>query len=349
MTYIKHAIAATGILFLLAACSANADENTAPKARVVKVAGVSQKAMAFPIRTVGKLTSETEMRLSFKIGGIINNINVKEGQTVRKGQVLASLKTDEIQNQVIQAENGLAKANRDLGRVQNLYRDSVATLEQLQNAETAANVAKASYDIAVFNLNYARIKAPSDGRILFKLAETEELVGAGHPVIVFASGQSQWTLRSGLADQFINTVALGDSALVNFDLYPGIDFTGVIHQTAAGANPMTGLFEIEIALDPPKRRLYSGLIGKVNITPGNKQNYSFIPVESLHSAVDNQAVVFVPSAEYTVALKKTITTVGVFEEQVAVATGLENVKEVITAGNAYLTEGSLITLANEEK
>ena len=110
---------------------------------------------------MGKLASKEELKLSFKTGGIISEIFVDEGQTVKKGQVLAKLNLSEIQAQVNQAILGLDKAERDYRRANNLYKDSVVTLEQLQNTTTALDIAKSNVKIAEFNLQFSTIKAQS--------------------------------------------------------------------------------------------------------------------------------------------------------------------------------------------
>ena len=67
---------------------------------------------------------------------------VKEGDRVKKGQLLDTLKSTEIAAQVQQVNLALEKAQRDYQRASKLYKDSVATLEQLQNAKTGVDIAR---------------------------------------------------------------------------------------------------------------------------------------------------------------------------------------------------------------
>jgi len=110
----------------------------------VKTTPVKQEEIVTLIHTSGKLFSEAEMKLSFKIGGIIEEIFVDEGQQVHKGKLLAKLDQAEIEAQVNQAKNAFEKANRDRDRVYKLYEDSVATLEQLQDATTGLEIVKSN-------------------------------------------------------------------------------------------------------------------------------------------------------------------------------------------------------------
>ena len=119
-----------------------------------------------PIEVAGLVASKEEARLSFKTGGIIEKIYVKEGQNVTKGQLLATLNLTEINANVQQANEAVAKAERDLRRVTNLYRDSVSTLEQVQNITTVLSLSKQNQQIAQYNRSYSQIHAPNSGTIV---------------------------------------------------------------------------------------------------------------------------------------------------------------------------------------
>jgi len=96
----------------------------------VKLVTVNTESVQDSILAAGLVTTEQEANLSFKIGGVIDRIYVREGQTVSQGELLASLKVTEINTQLDQANLALDKAQRDYSRAGNLYKDSVGTLEQ---------------------------------------------------------------------------------------------------------------------------------------------------------------------------------------------------------------------------
>src|SRR5690606_4192758 len=118
----------------------------------------------------GQFTTDDEVKLSFKITGIVKSILVEEGDAIRKGQLLATLDQTEISSQVLQAKLAYEKAERDYSRTQNLYADSVATLEQLQNSKTALEIAQQQLKAAKFNQSHTEIRAPKNGFVLKKLA-----------------------------------------------------------------------------------------------------------------------------------------------------------------------------------
>ncbi|MBK7633850.1 MAG: biotin/lipoyl-binding protein [Saprospiraceae bacterium] len=146
--------------------------------------------------------SEAEARPSFKTGGVIKKTYVKEGDIVSKGQLLATLEMQEINAQVQQAEEGLQKVLRDKNRVGNLYKDSVATLEQYQNVTSAYEVAKRTSEIAQFNRLYSEVRAPISGKIIKQIMYSGEITGPGNPIYaILGVGKSDWVIQAGLTDR----------------------------------------------------------------------------------------------------------------------------------------------------
>src|SRR6187402_3914269 len=170
-------LAALLLTTMLAGCGkqeAPAEDKPTP----VRIKQASIGPAVPPIDTNGIVVTKHEMRLSFKLGGLVRRIYVQEGDVVKKGQRLAEIELTEVGAQVEQARQLADKAARDLKRGENLYADQVISLEQLQDLRTQAAMTKAQYNSAQFNLGYSVITAPRDGKVLRKLAEERELVPA---------------------------------------------------------------------------------------------------------------------------------------------------------------------------
>jgi RND family efflux transporter MFP subunit len=240
----------------------------------------------------GRITSKDEMRLSFKTGGIIHSVHVNDGEFVKKGQTLASLNLSEINAMQQQAKLAHEKAQRDYQRALNLYNDSVATLEQLQNAKTALDYAKANVDVANFNANLSTIVAPEDGTILKKLASENEIIGQGYPVFLFGKHSQSWLLKVNVADREAVLVEIGDSVDIALDAYPKVILKGVVTETGKYADPYTGTFEIGIKIYPKGVVLASGLIAKASISTQSRQEYILIPFNSLVVANNREGQVY---------------------------------------------------------
>ena len=364
------------IVLLAAFNQGEKNENSdQPVAKKVEIVPAQESEFQKSIFATGKLASKEEMKLSFKTGGIIKKILVREGQTIRKGQLLAELSLDEIDAQVQQAQLGvqqsdiriknarlaLQMAERDYRNIKALYADSVATLEQLENteiqlnnarnqlqaAETGLDFSKKSEDIARFNLEHSRIVAPSNGLVLKKLAESNEMVGPGTALFLFGSKDKAQVIRVNLTDKDIIHVNLGDGAKVEFDAYPQTQFKGTVREIARMADPFTGTYEVEIEIDDQGKQLLSGFIGKVDIQ--TRQNYQVmsIPIDALVAAEKDRGEIF--TIEEGKAKRLIIQILKVDGEKLLVNSGLNEGQAVVVSGAGFLREGEEVEgVTNDE-
>ncbi len=311
----------------------------------VRLAPVQQVERAEPVVASGLVSSSEEARLSFKVGGIINKLYVEEGQSVRKGQLLAILNLTEIDAQVTQAQLAQEKAERDLGRVKKMYADTAATLEQLQNATTGSNVAKQNLTIAQFNRGYAQIRASVDGTVTRKMVNEGEFVSAGAGVYLLSGNRrSDWVVRVGISDKDWVRLKLGDRASIRLDAYPDRTLTGTISELAQAADPMNKLYEIEVRLAGNGVKLAPGLFAKVTLTPAQRRTYSLVPIEAIVEGNGKDGFVYVLASDQQHIRKQPIQIGYISGENVLLTSGLSADKQVITSGSAYLTAESKVVV-----
>ena len=341
-------ILSISMILIMAACKPHYQESIISENAAfttVRVEPVAIKDTPIPITASGILASKAETRLSFKIGGIIRDIKVEEGQQVRQGQVLATLDLSEISAQVTQARNAADKAARDLSRIRNLYRDSVATLEQLQDLQTLHEVAQADLRIAGFNHKYARITAPFNGKVLKRFAEEGELINPGMPVFMVGNHhQSSYVMRVSVADRDIVRLALEDSAQLFFDAYPQLAFRAQITELAEAADPRTGTFEVELTVQHPPRPLKNGFVGKAQIFPSTQPPYYQISMSALVEGDQQQAKIFTYQQTTGQAQLTEVKPHHIKSEYFTVlAEGQPPFTHVITEGAPYLQNGQQVT------
>lgn len=338
----------------LAGCSRQ--EHAAPPAvaadvEPVQAATVESAAVASQVRAVGVLAPRDEVRLAFKVGGVIDAIAVDAGDSVRKGQLLAVLKRQEIDAAVAQAAEAAEKARRDLERARRLRADEVATEEQVQDLTTAYKVAQSNLETARFNARFARIEAPADGLVLQRLAEQDELVQGGQPVLVVGATSSGWVVRVALADRDIVRVTNGAAAEVRFDAFPGQAFAGKVTRVAAAADPATGTFEVEIEVAPEGARFVRGLVAKVSLgleqPAGAAAQGTVIPLTALVEADGAAGTVYVLDAAGRAARRRQVSVGAIVGDRVVVHAGLEPGQRVITEGAAWLSDGHAVRVVGD--
>ncbi|KAA8481536.1 RND family efflux transporter MFP subunit [Arcticibacter tournemirensis] len=295
------------------------------------------------VHASGLFTTDDETVLSFKTGGVINRIFVKEGDAVKAGQVLATLNLTEVNAGAQQATLAKEKAQRDYQRAFRLYKDSVATLEQMQNARTALEVATQQLKAVSFNKQYSEIRATVSGFVLQKFANEGQMVGPGTPVLqVNGAGKGQWLLKVGVSDRQWAAIARGDKATVQTDALPGKVLQAYVFKKSEGIDPSSGTFIIHLKLNAKAEGLASGLFGKAAITPSVKiVNTWAIPYDALLDGDGGKGYVFTSDDRKTA--KKTEVKIGeIHQDSVTITGGLENAKFLIVSGSPYLNDGSKI-------
>ncbi|MCC5944712.1 MAG: efflux RND transporter periplasmic adaptor subunit [Bernardetiaceae bacterium] len=314
------------------------------KTIAVKTYTLKQSEGAVTIFGTGILTTENEVRYAFKIGGIIDRIYVNEGESFKKGKLLATLKIAEIEAGFIQAKLGLEKSERDLTRITNLYKDSVATLEQLQNTKTAYEVAKKQLEAITFNKEYAYIYAANNGFVTKKLANEGEVIDAGMPALAInVNDNDSWILKVGLSDKDWAIINLDDRATVSLDAYPNHEISGEVYRKLQAADQNSGSFQVEIKLKTGNLKPALGMFGKATIQTDIIQKYQSIPYDALVEADGTSAFVFVP-IEGGKVRRQAVEIAHFDNSAVQIKSGLEGIDEIVLTNSAFLNEKSSITI-----
>jgi multidrug efflux system membrane fusion protein len=310
----------------------------------VSLEPVKTTTLSLPVNASGLVSTKNEARLAFKIGGVVKGIYVTEGQAVQKGQLLASLDLTEIEAQVSQAKNNVEKLKRDLDRVKRLHKDSAATLEMLQNIQTAYDVAVEGQRVAEFNREYATIKAPATGKILRKLLNEGELAAPGVPVFMMNStGPGEWIVKLGLPDVDWVRLQKGDKATISFDAFTE-SITGQVSLIGEGADPFSGLYPVEVTISNTTNRLASGLFASVEMVPTKLTEFQQVPIAAIVEGVGKVAYVFVPKADQKSIERKKIKVAFIKDGFAYVTDGLTGISQVITSGSGFLTESSVVKI-----
>ncbi|RVT75268.1 efflux RND transporter periplasmic adaptor subunit [Flavobacterium sufflavum] len=310
----------------------------------IKTATVESLALISDISASGLVTTENVANYAFKIGGVVSHIFVEEGQFFKKEQLLATLDETEISAGLNQTDLNVKKYERDYTRALNLYKDSVYTLEQLQNTKTGLDIAKKQKDAVAFNARYAKIFATADGFVARKIANVGEIVGAGFPVLAIneTTQNNNYLLKIGVTDQEWASVKTGQKAIVKLDGYPEKNFEATVFRKSQSADAALGSFQIELKLKMGNIKPAVGMFGKADIQTEKAQDFIVIPYNSLIEADGNKAFVFIVEKN---KVKRQPVTINKFENnRVFIKDGLQKTDQIVISNSAYLNEQSTIKI-----
>jgi len=344
----KIQLSIVAVALLLSSCNENT-KNTNPLGEpdiiAVKVSPVSSLNVPTSIQVTGLVSTEDQANYSFKIGGVISRILVNEGDFFRKGQLLATLNATEISAGLSQSTLGVDKAQRDYDRAMNLYKDSVFTLEQLQNTKTALDVAKKGKEAVAFNEQYAKIYAASDGFVSKKIANEGEVIGGGMPVLLTNTVQqnASYLLKVGVTDREWSNIKIGQSAKVALDGFPDQVFEATVFRKLQSADREIGSFQVELKLKLHNVVPAVGMFGKADIEIGQTENAIVIPYNALVEADGNKGYVFTTVGADKV--KRIPVNIKKFEtDKVYLSDKLDGVNQIVISNSAYLNEQSIVKI-----
>lgn len=329
---------------LLQACS-EAPAPAAAQAQPVRVISAGSDSRAAVETATGLVGSQEETRLGFKTGGLISRINVEAGTRIRQGQVLAALDTTEIDAQVRQASESLAKARRDVDRAEQLFRKGVIAEQVAQDARTQVALGEATLSAARFNRQHAAIIAPASGVVLQRLAEPREVAAPGAPVLVVSRDDLGWVLRVGLNDKAATRVRVGDPAQIRLMAYPEQLIDTVVKEIGAASDPRTGTVSVSLSLPQRKDlRLIAGQVGEAVIQPRSTSGQRItVPLGAILEGNGDQATVYVVGSD-SKAARRAVTVGQIQEDRVEVVSGLRAGERVVSEGAAWLNPGAPVRI-----
>lgn len=293
-------------VLLVAACSNAAPPPPPAQPLAVRVAQVGAAQLADTVETAGTVALREETVLAFTSGGRIARILVNEGDSVRRGQLLATLDVTPLTAGLDAARAEQVRARAELKRLEPLMAKGWITRPRYEAALAAAQSADAAVKAQRFALDTARIVASGDGVVLARPAEPGQIVAEGMPVLIVGKAASGFVLRAPLSDREAVRLTRGAPARVVLEALDGQPLTGSVLELGGRADRATGTFQVEIALAPDPR-LRSGLIGRASITANPAAQAAprlLVPPLAIFGARAGEGFVYVLDNQNRVRLRK---------------------------------------------
>lgn len=292
------------------------------------------------INLPGVVEAWESLQLMPKIGGSIEEVLVKEGDQVRKGQLIARLESKDYQIALdsAQAAHALAKAN--LARNESLRSKGIATQATLDDQQSQVRQTKAALEDAELKLSRCQITAPMAGVINRLDAKPGLLVNPLAPVAVaeiLALDQVKAVVSVPESD--VAAVRKLGKAEVEIQALGNEKFIAPVYFLAQGTETQARAYRLELALDNPGHRILPGMFVRANIVKEAREQALAVPLFSVISRNKEQ---FVYVEEDGVARRRNVQ-IGFLEGwQVLVTSGLKAGEHVIIEGHRSVEDGQAV-------
>jgi len=307
-------------------------------------------------RFSGTVRAGTAIKLSFRISGTVNQIPVKAGQKIKKGDFIASLDVADLQlkfDQAVAQENNakiqMQTANANLDRVRGLYENNNVALSEYEAAKNQFAASQSQYEtsrkatnLQRSQLSYGKIYAPMDGFIGAVQVEKNENIQSGTPIAVLNS-QGDLEIAIGVPESFISRIAVGDTASVSVPALNGASFPGVVAEVSYALESGSFTYPVNIRLSGDKGQLRPGMAAEVALTVKQAQEVDQLVIPTTAVAEDQSGrfvYILEDGASGRAVIRRRNVVVGALSDDgFAVLEGLEPGQEIVTAGVNKIHDG----------
>jgi RND family efflux transporter MFP subunit len=359
---LRIAVIAVACIGLLAGCwqKKAPEKREAPPVKV-EIAVVTKGDIEKPLIMTGDLTFTADARVAAQIAGQVTSLNVRDGQVVKKGEVLLTVDDTEVQDRVDAARAALKKntaarefakseweKNKDLVKTGSVsWIEYERRVSEYHVAAARVEVDKALLAKAEQDLRWTTVASPIDGVLSARYVEVGDWVSKGRQLFEI-SDYSQIYLKAFLSDKDVARLKMAskeDVALpanVTVDALPKRGFDGRITYIAPAARK-GNVFEVRTYLENPDMILREGMFARARIVPERTPNVLRVPNTALLGKVRDNASnqVYVVDKENKVRL--TMITVGASDDVHAQVTkGLRENDKVVVYGKELLSTGTRV-------
>lgn len=325
----------------LTGCGGEKTQTTGNKPVQVKVLQMSATSVDGAGHFSGTVEEKNGTVLSFSSAGTISTMNIRLGDRVRQGQVIATLDETSAQSSHEAARATLLQAEDAYQRMKVLHdKGSLADIKwvevqsQLQQARSAESLARKL-------LSDCRLVAPFDGVISDKSGEVGQNVLPGVAVahLVSTTGQK---VRIAVPEGEIGDIAVGQKARIVVPALNGKAFQGTVTERGVTADALSRSYEVKLRVDDADASLLPGMVAEVSLAGPNGHTAYVLPPHIVQLDEKNRTFVWVAVGGR--AEKRIIVCGDYTAEGVMVNQGLQEGDQIITEGQQKVCNGTKISL-----
>jgi len=239
----------------------------------------------------GSVISENQKTISSRYMGFVQTVNVNEGDVVKKGDLLYSIDSKEVDTSLVQSELAISQAEISLKMYENQYQNAKLNLERYQrllekdmvskyeveNLELSTSnlkgmveivnkqvsQAKQKYQEVQNQYQYLKVKAPNESVVIEKHIKAGEMALSGVPTLVLAD-LSALRVSTEIAESYLSSVKVGDKARVEVPSI-GCISEGKVEAIIPSSNPMAHTFRVKLSFTCNDAKAYPGMYAVVTV------------------------------------------------------------------------------------
>ncbi len=333
-------------IFTFAACSNGEnndnmnDDKDSTLVIPVEVMDVSRGTISAYYSNTATLEAVEEANIVSKVRGIIQEINVEEGDEVRTGQVIAKIEDDQYRIEAERAKATLDRMNNEFQRNKELFEKELISAEVYENSRFEYEAQKSAYELAELNYQHTSIKSPISGVISDRMVKKGNMIGTDQQMFTVTDFDPIQAILH-VPEHERSKIRKGQRTELLADAVPGTFFTGRVERISPTIDPTTGTFKVTIYMDQGQEELRPGMFGRVKIVYDTRVNTKMIPKAAIISEDETQSVFVIKDS---LAFRKIIRTGYINGINIEIIDGLEDGEIVVTTGQGSLTDSTKVNI-----
>ncbi len=306
----------------------------------ISVGVVTLKAEIFKnyIDVQGKVDADENVSLSTEMPGTITKINVKVGDEVSKGKVLAETDAKAIMQSISDLQTNTDLVNQIYEKQKSLWDQKIGTEVQFLQAKTNKESMEKKMSALQEQLRMTKIISPINGTVDAVDIKVGQAVAPGFPAIRVINF-SNLKVKAEVAESYASKIKIGSEAIIHF---PDMNDTivGKINYVARAINPSTRTFTVEVLLDN-KKEFHPNMLARLNLNDyQSKQPVIVVPVNVIQKDENNASFVYV--AESNTAVKKIISLGKQYSGKAEILSGIKEGDMLVISGYDIINAGEKI-------
>lgn len=317
------------------------------KGALVTTQAVARGTFSSYITIQGSVMADNLASASAELPGRILSLRVKEGDNVRKGQLIATIDVESIEKQKAELETSLELATTVYERQKRLWDQNIGSEIQYLQAKNSKERLEKSLEVIGVQLTKNNVYAPIGGVVEREVLQAGELASPGLPIVQILN-TSNLKVVADVPENYINIVNRGKKVEVGV---PALEMSRMASISLIGrtVDPANRTFPVEVNL-PQDRRLKPNLLAEMKIKDYEATDVVIIPLNLVQQEVSGERYVLIAAngEEGTEARKVAVEIGESYGGDVVITNGLKGGENLIVDGARGLTEGQLIEINNSK-
>lgn len=309
------------------------------KTNLVEVANIIPETFFTYIDVQGKVDADENVALSSEMPGTVTKINVRAGDEVTKGQVLAETDSRAIQQSMSDLQTNLDLVNQLFEKQKNLWEQKIGTEVQFLQAKTSKESLEKKMATLQEQLRMSKIISPIDGTVDAVDIKVGNAIAPGIPAIRVINF-SNLKVKAELAESYAGRVKRNDAVKVFFpDMNDSIE--SKVNYASRAINPMSRTFTAEVLLDN-KKEYHPNMVTKLKINDyKSATEVVVIPVRIIQNSSSGGKYVYIVDGNK--AVKKSIKIGREYNGRVEITEGLVSGDLLVLQGFENINEGDFVS------